>query len=634
MTGYDREDSLFHLIKTRLLTMPITLLAALASSSAALADRAEFALQLPVNHQQLSTMVNDMESPNSPRNYGYSPEEIRDRTAISPAQYTDLLSALRSLRIPTVYVPASTAPTASVPKLPFATPSLPNLALPTLMYSAGAALPRKALKEGETVKVTVRETRSHHYIILEIDNLPTWITTKLATMEASPADRNKLLQDSVLMELPPNLRNLVTGVLDSVVGPKVGPRVAARLAKAGSGNPTVLPQAAVHSPDDLPGVHPDTIRNWYGVTALRNKYGLTGKGQKIAAISMGAVSLENVAVYDAIDGIRGQPPIQIVRSDTNEIPSPLAVFNEIENDTDLEMAGNVAPGANLYSFNGSDVTMVDWVEIMDNILDQDDIKIVTNSYMGIGEPSCETASSTPSFSAFMDPLFDRAVAQGVTVINASGDLGSDGCGDGTVQIEWPSSPDILQAGGTQMKLGSAPQSVTEELAWTGGAGGESILYWKPEWMSTPAAGYAASLSHRAEPDIAWYTDVDYNDPGLPKVGQPVFTLNPFAPNPELSSPVWSALGGTSLAAPSLAGFLALVNEARTNAGKPPLLYVTPMLYRVPVARTASTPFIYSDLFNDIVDGNNGAYYAHSGWDMTTGLGTIKAEALLQYLVAQ
>lgn len=86
------------------------------------------------------------------------------------------------------------------------------------------------------------------------------------------------------------------------------------------------------------------------------------------------------------------------------------------------------------------------------------------------------------------------------------------------------------------------------------------------------------------------------------------------------------IGGTSMAAPQWAGFLALVNEARVKAKKQPIGFINPILYSLSSSDRAKT-------LHDITSGSNG-YSAGRGWDAVTGNGSLQANALLTYLVNQ
>jgi kumamolisin len=81
------------------------------------------------------------------------------------------------------------------------------------------------------------------------------------------------------------------------------------------------------------------------------------------------------------------------------------------------------------------------------------------------------------------------------------------------------------------------------------------------------------------------------------------------------------IGGTSWGAPVWAGFCALINEARTNAGKPPLLFLNPLIYRL----------MGTTCFRDIRTGSNSAFDAGPGYDLVTGIGVPNIKELIATL---
>lgn len=73
--------------------------------------------------------------------------------------------------------------------------------------------------------------------------------------------------------------------------------------------------------------------------------------------------------------------------------------------------------------------------------------------------------------------------------------------------------------------------------------------------------------------------------------------------------------GTSLSAPIFASIITLINQERTNAGKGPVGFVNPVIYKHP------------EFFRDITRGNvpgchTSGFSAVEGWDPTTGLGKL------------
>ena len=83
------------------------------------------------------------------------------------------------------------------------------------------------------------------------------------------------------------------------------------------------------------------------------------------------------------------------------------------------------------------------------------------------------------------------------------------------------------------------------------------------------------------------------------------------------TPFGCGVAGTSCASPTASGVFALLNDARLQAGKPPLGWLNPFIYQ------------HADAFNDVTTGSSGGgcslegggWPAAAGWDAVTGLGT-------------
>lgn len=229
---------------------------------------------------------------------------------------------------------------------------------------------------------------------------------------------------------------------------------------------------------------------------------------------------------------------------------------------------------------------------------------------------CET-NVAPAHRADMDKVYARAVAQGVNILVASGDSGSDGCGNGGTVAGWPATqPNAVAVGGTTYGVDGSGKLA--ETAWNGSGGGVSSLYDLPAYQSN----FQSPFSKRSIPDVAFDAN---NSPG-----QDVWTS--CIPNQATGScthgaPHWMAIGGTSMAAPQWSGFLALVGEARAKASKPTLGFLNPIVYALSSSDRAKT-------FHDVTSGSNGTYSAGAGWDATTGWGSMQADALLNYLTQQ
>jgi len=191
----------------------------------------------------------------------------------------------------------------------------------------------------------------------------------------------------------------------------------------------------------------------------------------------------------------------------------------------------------------------------------------------------------------INSVFASISNAGITICAATGDYGSNnGVGGTGNYVDFPSSnPYVTAVGGTTLVC---PNNVyddqTIETAWSSGGGGISAIYSKPAYQSK------LSGTMRMTPDIASLSD--------PSTG----VL--FIVNGQLM-----VIGGTSVAAPTIAGFLAAIRFTK---------FINPLLYQAP----------YSTCFHDIVRGSNGSYFANIVYDNCTGLGSMNGQALSSYIL--
>src|SRR5262249_52458749 len=86
---------------------------------------------------------------------------------------------------------------------------------------------------------------------------------------------------------------------------------------------------------------------------------------------------------------------------------------------------------------------------------------------------------------------------------------------------------------------------------------------------------------------------------------------------------WLQVGGTSLSSPVWAGLVAIADEIRASHGRKSLDGASEFLPALYDTR-------FSSDYHDITTGSNG-YSAGPGYDLTTGLGTPKANTLIRKL---
>ena len=331
----------------------------------------------------------------------------------------------------------------------------------------------------------------------------------------------------------------------------------------------------------------------YDPAAVAARYGfpseMTGANQTIALIELGGgYDPAHMSAYFAAKNVR--------RLGTLEAVSVDGVGNGLQNDPagpdgevqlDIEVAGSVAPSANLAVYFGSNRANGFLNVVAAAVHDtQRSPSVISISW---GGP--ETNWSGQDVDA-MDQLFQSAASLGITICAASGDSGAtDGEAEGTLTVDFPaSSPHVLGCGGTKLPRHGA------ETAWNdgpqGGAtgGGYSTHFNRPDWQA------GNMQTGRGVPDVAGDAD--------PATGYNV-TVNGQD----------TVVGGTSAVAPLWAGLIALSNQSTgRNAG-----FVNPLLYANPDAMT------------DITSGNNNGYSCQPGWDPVTGLGSPKGELVLAAL---
>ena len=178
---------------------------------------------------------------------------------------------------------------------------------------------------------------------------------------------------------------------------------------------------------------------------------------------------------------------------------------------------------------------------------------------------------------------------GMNICTATGDYGSNnGVGGTGKYVDFPSSnPNCLAVGGTSLiSPNLIYDSQTVETAWVSGGGGISAVYSKPSYQRSLAG------TGRNTPDISSNSD--------PNTGVLFIIRGQYR-----------VIGGTSVAAPTVAGLLASMNCRR---------FIVPLLYQAP-----------SNCFHDILKGSNGSYVASISYDNTTGWGSMQGANLVSYL---
>jgi tripeptidyl-peptidase I len=179
-------------------------------------------------------------------------------------------------------------------------------------------------------------------------------------------------------------------------------------------------------------------------------------------------------------------------------------------------------------------------------------------------------------------------------------------------------PYITSVGGTV--------SVSPEVAWNGSSGGFSKYFPRPAYQERAVLTYLSKVSAATKRYYGKYTN--FGGRGFPDIA--AHSLTPwyevvFSGNLTLS-------GGTSAASPTLAGLIALLNDARLRAHKPTLGWLNPLIYSVGYTALNDITSGYSvgcEGVNTQTGGNvtggglvpGARWNATVGWDPVTGYGT-------------
>jgi kumamolisin len=331
-----------------------------------------------------------------------------------------------------------------------------------------------------------------------------------------------------------------------------------------------------------------------------------GSGQTIAIIELGGgyTAADLTKFFDGV-GIK-QPNVSAIAVDTGANTPGSDADGEVE--LDIEVAGSIAPGANIAVYFAPNTDQGFINAITDAAHDTTRRPSVISISWGGPEDSW-----TPQSQQALNAALQDAATLGITVTAAAGDNGSsDGVTDGNLHVDFPaSSPFILACGGTT--LAGSGNNITSETVWNETAqqegatgGGVSKIFPLPAYQQNAGvpANPQTSFVGRGVPDISGDAD--------PSTGYQIVVDGQAG-----------VVGGTSAVAPLWAALIALINQ---KLGRP-VGFINPALYAL-----AASPFL------DITTGNNddsglGYFSAGPGWDACTGLGSPDGTALLNALLS-
>jgi uncharacterized protein (TIGR03437 family) len=377
------------------------------------------------------------------------------------------------------------------------------------------------------------------------------------------------------------------------------------------------------------GVHhiaPDDLAIIYDIAPLYQA-GVDGTGQQIMIVGQSGVRTRDIQTFRSTFNL-SPPNLQQVlvpnRPDPGIVPG-----DADEAALDIEWSGAVARNATIVFVYSDDV----WQSAM-YAVDQNLAPVLSMSY-----GSCEASDLTdlPTFQS----IVQQANAQGITWLAAAGDAGAADCEDPSaltaqngLAVDVPGSiPEVTSMGGTEFSdqsgaywsatntansasaLSYIPEQAWNDTALGGGlastGGGASIIFPQPTWQTGPGV---PSDGFRHVPDLSIAASANHDGYFIYSGGSIQY------------------VGGTSAAAPTMAGMVALLNQYLVSTGaqsQSGVGNINPTLYRL--AQSNSTAFHDITAGDNIVPcvsgspncaGGSLGLSAGPGYDPVTGLGSV------------
>lgn len=259
---------------------------------------------------------------------------------------------------------------------------------------------------------------------------------------------------------------------------------------------------------------------------------------------------------------------------------------EGEESLDIEMAHAMAPGAAIVlveATSNSNADLYYAVTVASGIVSNGGGEVS----MGWGSPEYEDEASYDS-ALFATP--------GVVYVASTGDV------SGT---EYPSvSPNVVAAGGSIVRRNPFNGNLQGQGVWQQAGGGPSLFEARPSFQNAVKGAFPALVrDFRGVPDLSFDSD--------PNSGVWVYDSFPMsdAPSGGVEGSNWYIYGGTSVAAPALAGIFNAANHFSASSALE--------LSKIYTHRMYPTQYL------DLNSGNCGPYdgfSAAAGWDYCTGVG--------------
>ncbi len=381
------------------------------------------------------------------------------------------------------------------------------------------------------------------------------------------------------------------------------------------------------------GVHPMAQGSGpgggYAALDLRRIYNVPpqsfGPAQTVAVFEQGGFTPSDVTTYLMRNNLPMVPvKLRAVDGYNGSVNDP-NIEGEAVLDIDMAIGLNPTLSQVLVYEQGKSAFPVALLDSLSAMASDNTAKVISISY-----GTDEAIQGTDAINA-ENGVLEQMTGQGQTVFASTGDDGAYGrSGNGQLNVADPSTqPFITAVGGTTLFTGAHDTYLAEEVwndlgAGFGGTGGGISNVWPIPGFQTPGGykvttGNGGSATMRNVPDVAAVAN--------PLTGVSIYSA---------INGGWIIAGGTSVSAPIWGGYFSVVNGISQGLGFNVEGYINPAFYYL--ANFRGGP-IYT-MFNDVTDGTNGdlsqfappGFSAGTGYDNTTGWGTLLGSALLTDLV--
>lgn len=386
---------------------------------------------------------------------------------------------------------------------------------------------------------------------------------------------------------------------------------------------------------------------------------VAGKPQRVAIVGRSRVAATDISQFESMTGLPTGLPNVIVPTGGID-PGTTGDGNQDEATLDVDRVMGTAPGVGVDLVVSGDSRTVSGIYTAAAYA----VNTLVDPVLSISFGDCEANAGQQGVSVW-DTLFSTAAAEGISVLVSSGDSGAAGCdGDSstlpvtqTASINYIcSSSFVTCVGGTEFADTSSAGSY-----WSAqnGSGDSSAVSYIPEgaWNEpTSGSKYVASgtgggaSAYIAKP--SWQTGAGVPADGMrdvPDVALSSATHDGYVAclayaGGDCSQQKFEVFGGTSAAAPGMAGIVALMNTATGSA----VGNVNPLLYRLAADST-------NGVFHDVTEATAGVsgcmvsipsmcnnstpsatgltgglagFEVAAGFDQSTGWGSVDAAKLI------